>query len=115
MLNSIIKPVAGFGLLAASTLSASAMPLPETQPNATNMTTLIANGCGPNGYRGPMGACHRYGTGPFPSGYSGPYGHSFPVDHGCGAGRYRGPWGSCHKFGTGPYPVGYFGPYYNRH
>jgi hypothetical protein len=73
---------------------------------------FVADGCGGDGYRGPNGACHRFGTGPFRGGYSGPYGHSFAVNHGCGAGRYRGPYGSCHKFGTGPYPGGYFGPYY---
>lgn len=74
--------------------------------------TTVANGCGPNRYRGPGGACHVYGRGPFPGGYYGPYGSNPAINQGCGAGRYRGPYGSCHKFGTGPYPGGYTGPYY---
>jgi hypothetical protein len=115
MFSNILKTIAGLGLLATSTLSASAMPIPATQPSTeTAIAIPVANGCGWHGYRGPMGACHSFGTGPFPGGYYGPYGHSFAMDHGCGAGRYRGPWGSCHKFGTGPYPGGYFGPYYNN-
>ncbi|WP_415008577.1 GCG_CRPN prefix-to-repeats domain-containing protein [Aestuariivirga sp.] len=73
---------------------------------------LAANGCGAGRYRGPNGACHPFGTGPYPKGYNGPIGHSFAVNHGCGAGRYRGPYGDCHKFGTGPYPKGYYGPFY---
>jgi hypothetical protein len=115
MFSNILKPIAGLGLLATSTLSASAMPIPAAQPSTeTAIAIPVANGCGWHGYRGPMGACHSFGAGPFPGGYYGPYGHSFAMDHGCGAGRYRGPWGSCHKFGTGPYPGGYFGPYYNN-
>jgi hypothetical protein len=83
-----------------------------TSANGEPQLILAADGCGWGRYRGPMGACHPFGRGPFPGGYYGPYGHSFAIDQGCGAGRYRGPYGSCHKFGTGPYPQGYFGPYY---
>jgi hypothetical protein len=81
-------------------------PVVEANPDIAT----IADGCGGGRYRGPGGACHWYGRGPYPGGYHGPYGHSYPVNHGCGAGRYRGPYGSCHRFGTGPYPQGYFGP-----
>ena len=69
----------------------------------------VADDCGPGRYRGPGGACHRFGHGPYPNGYWGPYGHGVG---GCGPGRYRGPHGSCHRFGAGPYPKGYWGPYY---
>ena len=113
MIRKFFAPMLGLVLLAGAVSSVSAQvrfpssvsPAPEVIP--------IADGCGGGWYRGPMGACHPFGRGPFPGGYYGPYGHSFAMDHGCGAGRYRGPYGSCHKFGTGPYPQGYFGPYYN--
>ena len=29
----------------------------------------VADGCGPGWYRGPGGACHRFGRGPYPWGY----------------------------------------------
>lgn len=32
-----------------------------------------ASGCGPARYRGPDGACHRFGYDPHSSGYNGPY------------------------------------------
>jgi hypothetical protein len=97
--SSVVSAVA-FSNGARATMISAAM----VQPGAV---TLVANGCGVERYRGPNGACHRFGTGPFPDGYRGPYGHSFAIDHLCGAGRYRGPYGSCHKFGGG-----YSGPYY---
>jgi hypothetical protein len=53
-----------------------------------------ADGCGPGGYRGPGGACHRFGTGPYPSGYFGPYRNAYRWN-GCPAGSWRGPWGHC--------------------
>ena len=90
---------------------ASAAPM-DSGVHAPSSIVPVANGCGPGRYRGPGGACHPYGRGPFPNGYYGPYGSNPAVNQGCGAGRYRGPYGSCHKFGTGPYPGGYFGPYY---
>ena len=42
-----------------------------TQPAAA------ADGCGPAGYRGPGGACHRFGSGPYPGGYHGPYRNAY--------------------------------------
>jgi hypothetical protein len=113
MIRQFLLPLAGLALLAGAASSASALPRSPVSLSPASEIVPVANGCGPGGYRGPMGACHPYGRGPFPGGYYGPYGHSFAMDHGCGAGRYRGPYGSCHKFGTGPYPQGYSGPYYN--
>ncbi len=52
----------------------------------------VAEGCGPNRYRGPGGACHRYGTGPFPGGY---YGRYMWGARSCPPGYWRGPWGHC--------------------
>lgn len=113
MVTTFMKQIAGLGLLGAAALPTAALSMPAMQPpGSTSRVVPVANGCGPGWYRGPGGACHPFGRGPFPGGYYGPYGQSFALDHGCGAGRYRGPYGSCHKFGTGPYPQGYFGPYY---
>jgi hypothetical protein len=42
-----------------------------TQPAAA------ADGCGPAKYRGPGGACHRFGSGPYPGGYYGPYRNAY--------------------------------------
>ena len=33
----------------------------------------VNHGCGAGRYRGPHGSCHRFGTGPYPNGYFGPY------------------------------------------
>lgn len=65
-------------LLAASALfvlasaPSQAMPIPATGP-ATNGVTLVAQGCGPNGHRGPYGHCRRLYTCP-PGWHTGPYG-----------------------------------------
>jgi hypothetical protein len=60
---------------------------------------LVADGCGPGWYRGPGGACHRFGYGPYPNGYySHPAGWYAPPAYGpdgCPAGWWRGPWGHC--------------------
>ena len=101
-------PVA-VGLLFASTFAASALPAGPAGPIVSGETSiLIANGCGGGRYRGPEGACHRFGRGPFPGGYDGPYRADW---NGCRAGWYRGPGGACHRYGHGPYPGGYHGPY----
>lgn len=97
------------GLLFAATSAASAFPAQPGQPGIhEGATILVANGCGEGRYRGPGGACHRFGTGPFPGGYYGPYDRDW---NGCRAGWYRGPGGACHRYGHGPYPNGYYGPY----
>ena len=61
---------------------------------------LAADGCGPGWYRGPGGACHAYGSGPYPNGYYGYYApqysyYGYNTYSGCPAGYWRGPWGNC--------------------
>ncbi|NWG23808.1 MAG: hypothetical protein HXY30_05220 [Pseudorhodoplanes sp.] len=62
------------------------------QIDTGSLVEQVADGCGVYRYRGPGGVCHRYGTGPFPAGYFGPY-HWNP--NGCPPGYWRGPWGHC--------------------
>jgi|HubBroStandDraft_5_1064220.scaffolds.fasta_scaffold121320_1 hypothetical protein len=76
---SVLGSIAALALGSALTL---------TQPAAA------ADGCGPAGYRGPGGACHRFGSGPYPGGYHGPYRNAYRWN-GCPAGYWRGPWGHC--------------------
>ena len=53
------------GLLCAASAAHAAMPqAPIQQSNGAIM--LVADGCGPGWYRGPGGACHRFGYGPGP-------------------------------------------------
>ena len=94
----MFKMTSILGAIAALAVGSALM---MTQPAAA------ADGCGPNQYRGPGGACHWFGRGPYPGGYYGPY----RGGNGCGHGRYRGPGGACHPLGRGPYPGGYYGPY----
>jgi hypothetical protein len=69
---------------------------------------LAADGCGAGWYRGPGGACHRFGWGPYPYGYyrPAPVYVAPPVvyapppvvyvqPNGCPMGYWRGPWGHC--------------------
>jgi hypothetical protein len=49
------------------------------------------DGCGANRYRGPGGACHWFGRGPYPNGFYGPR----MAWNGCPPGYWRGPWGHC--------------------
>lgn len=74
---------------------------------------LAADGCGGGWYRGPGGACHRFGLGPYPYGYyraapvyvAPPVVYAPPVyvpppvvyvqPNGCPVGYWRGPWGHC--------------------
>lgn len=71
--------------------TAQAMPVAKQMPLGS-VIEQIADGCGVNRYRGPGGACHRYGTGPFPGGYFGP--NLWHPDS-CPPGYWRGPWGHC--------------------
>lgn len=80
------------------------------------MVVQAADGCGPGKYRGPGGACHWFGRGPYPGGYYGTYRWAYPrpawaYGNGCGAGWYRGPNGACHPLGRGPFPAGFWPPY----
>jgi hypothetical protein len=73
----------------------------STQASALNAPSLpsshagagiihVAQGCGPGRYRGPYGACHRWGHGPGPGWHGGWRG-------GCPWGMHRGPWGHCRR------------------
>ena len=88
------RMLAAAAILAAGlTAPALAGPMPVA-PHVVDQGVIeqIADGCGVYRYRGPGGACHRYGRGPFPAGYFGPY-HWNP--NGCPPGYWRGPWGHC--------------------
>ncbi len=63
-----------------------AAALTATQPAAAR------DGCGANRYRGPGGACHWFGNGPYPGGYYGPRRRAV---NRCPPGYWRGPWGHC--------------------
>jgi hypothetical protein len=78
--KNMIKTTSVLGAVAALAVASALM---STQPAAA------ADGCGPGKYRGPGGACHRFGYGPYPAGYYGPRGN------GCPPGYWRGPWGHC--------------------
>ena len=60
----------------------------------TVTSAAAADGCGPGKYRGPGGHCHRFGYGPYPNGYNGPYRNAYRWN-GCPPGYWRGPWGHC--------------------
>jgi hypothetical protein len=80
-----IKMFKTTSILAAIAALAVGSALMMTQPAAA------ADGCGPNQYRGPGGACHRFGYGPYPGGYYGAYRNG----NGCPPGYWHGPWGHC--------------------
>jgi hypothetical protein len=112
-----ITLVLGAAIAAATSSQLQAMPI-EPVSDASPMVVQVANGCGPGRYRGPGGACHWFGRGPYPGGYYGPYrrpywayGEAGPgPGNGCGYGWYRGPGGACHPLGRGPFG-GYYGAY----
>jgi hypothetical protein len=81
----MLKSIRVFGTLGALALGSS---LILTQPAAA------ADGCQPGWYRGPGGACHRFGNGPYPGGHFGPYRNAYRWN-GCPQGYWRGPWGHC--------------------
>lgn len=95
MVGILLKSAATIGFLAASALSATALPLPASPlPTSRAHVIPVADGCGPGWYRGPGGACHRFGFGPYPDGYFGDYGGG-GAWNGCPPGYWRGPWGHC--------------------
>ncbi|MGA3004340.1 MAG: hypothetical protein ABSE20_21720 [Acetobacteraceae bacterium] len=76
------------GLLGA--VRAGFAAVPQIAPEQSrDPIMLVADGCGPGWYRGPGGACHRFGYGPGP-GWWGPRRYGF-----CGGRRVwvGGPWG----------------------
>jgi hypothetical protein len=67
--------VLGFAVTALSSRpsDAASIAIAPAQSIATASNVLkIADGCGRGRYRGPGGACHWYGRGPYPGGYWGP-------------------------------------------
>jgi len=84
-----------------STATAAPMVQRHEMPSAIEQ---VADGCGGARYRGPGGACHRYGTGPYPGGY---YGRYMWGASSCPPGYWRGPWGHCRDTPYhGPLPGG---------
>lgn len=89
-------------ILAAATVGAGAFPALPVPADAG--ATLVAQGCGWGGWRGPWGGC-RYGY----------YGRPVVVvpgpvvvnPQGCPPGYWRGPWGHCRDTPYhGPLPGG---------
>ena len=79
----------------------------------SSLVTPVADGCGPNGWRGRWGHCH-YGRGWYvpppvyvPPVYVPPGYVRAPVYTGCPPGYGRGPWGHCRNTPYhGPLPDG---------
>jgi hypothetical protein len=59
--------ILGVALALSAYLPAFATVAPVSSATANPQITLVAQGCGPGWYRGPNGACHRFGHGPGPS------------------------------------------------
>jgi len=96
----------GFAFAISAISVSTAAPFMTAAPTMSTNVVHIADGCGQGRYRGPYGACHRFGTGPRPGGdFAGRH-----IGEGCGPRNYRGPGGACHRLGTGPYPSGYWAP-----
>ncbi len=72
---------------------AGAAPMIGQSMTIEALTTQVAGGCGPNGWRGPYGGC-RYTPyyGPLPGGY---YQEEPVTFNSCPPGYWRGPWGHC--------------------
>ena len=64
--------VLGAAIAATTSSQLQAMPI-QPLSGASPMVVQVANGCGCGWYRGPGGACHPLGRGPFPGGYYGAY------------------------------------------
>jgi hypothetical protein len=85
---------AALALIVSTSADATTMlPLSELP----SMTTTVADGCGPNGWRGPWGHCHfrRFYGGPGWYGRAGWYGGGPGWGNACPPGFWRGPWGHC--------------------
>ncbi len=87
----IARTLLSLPLLAVALATADATPMVQ-RIDTNPVVEQVADGCGAARYRGPGGACHRYGTGPYPGGYYGPY---MWGAHTCPPGYWRGPWGHC--------------------
>jgi hypothetical protein len=92
MRKTVIIAASIIGLGALPPMSANAMPI-GNGVDTPSLAIQVADQCGPGRYRGPGGACHPFGRGPFPGGYFGPYANR--SWNGCPPGFWRGPWGHC--------------------
>jgi len=77
---------AALALIVSTSADATAMQPLSRLPS---MTTTVADGCGPGGWRGPGGYCH------FRRFYYGPGWYGRAGWNGCPPGFWRGPWGHC--------------------
>jgi hypothetical protein len=106
----------GVGIAATACSDLRAMTISSHPEASRPLVVPAADGCGGGRYRGPGGACHWFGRGPYPGGYyrrpHGVWGAGPGPGNGCGYGWYRGPNGACHPLGRGPFPGGYYGPYH---
>jgi hypothetical protein len=89
MRKTVVIAASVLGLSALPLMPANAMPI-GNGVDTPSLTIQVADGCGPGRYRGPGGACHVYGRGPFPGGY-----YTNSRWNGCPPGSWRGPWGHC--------------------
>ncbi len=105
MFKTLAIIISSAAALAATASPPQAMPFPSSA-ETPSVIVPVANGCGPGWYRGPGGACHRFGRGPYPGGYWGPYRNAWRWN-GCPPGYWRGPWGHCRNTPYhGPLPGG---------
>jgi hypothetical protein len=71
-MKSITTLLSASALFVLASVPSQAMPLPAAGPDIGNVT-LVAQGCGPGGHRGPWGHCRALFT--CPRGWhTGPYG-----------------------------------------
>jgi hypothetical protein len=93
---SMLKKIMFALSVAAIALTASQSEAMPIAPGADSVSMIVhvANGCGRGRYRGPGGACHWYGRGPYPGGYYGGYRNAWRWN-GCPPGYWHGPWGHC--------------------
>jgi len=82
-MEKIVIVVAGICAAFILTVTADAMPI-QPLSEFSSLTTPIADGCGPGGWRGPGGACHWR-----------PYYYGGWRWNGCAPGYWHGPWGHC--------------------
>jgi hypothetical protein len=87
----LVRTYLALPLVAAFVAAASAAPMVQ-QIDLAPSVEQVADGCGAARYRGPGGACHLYGRGPYPGGY---YGRYMWGATSCPPGYWRGPWGHC--------------------
>jgi hypothetical protein len=87
----MLRALLALPFVIAFVAAAEAVPI-APQIQIAPSVELVADDCGANKYRGPGGACHRYGTGPYPGGY---YGRHIWGATSCPPGYWRGPWGHC--------------------